>query len=631
MDVKLLDSLPKHWLNALGNTLLHSLWMGLVLAILAGFVMFVTMKSSAKLRYNLLTICLLSFVIAVSSVFYSAVNQLPTGMSIRIADEVAVKLIEVRSHQDAVSQVRFDFFTAISKLFKLWDDYSYQIILIWFLVIFGKGIQLLLGLKGIFHLRHHQVYAAGKIWDEHLVTLSNKLGLKQEVKMVQSGIAKVPLVIGHFKPLILIPLGLLNGLSTIEVEAILAHELAHIKRRDYLVNLLQSFIEIIFFFNPAVLWVSKLIKTEREHCCDDLAIACISDRKNYVKALIFCQEFMQGAPAFAMGITGKKGSLMQRASRMLFKTNSTLNNMEKTILTIALVASVICTAAIKSVSVAATASNKTASVSALQDTARRNKSAEQIEKEIEQKMKVAEKKAADKKQLGEKRSKRKSTPLQIQDDYEEIARQANRDAKQAVVDARQAVIDAEQARKDAAQAVIDAEIEEKDSRQAIIDSKQAAIDAKQAAADSKSFQKSAKIANMPKPPRPARAPGISALGTPPNPPSAGGYAVPVNLPKPPVLSSLRQNNQITRTTLKGTYTSKTVTDGQDYTAQINQQLLKDGLVTGIKNLSYKLNKSEMIINGVKQNQEIHQKYQQKYLKNKNHSLMYNFRVEHSND
>jgi bla regulator protein BlaR1 len=80
------------------------------------------------------------------------------------------------------------------------------------------------------------------------------------------------MVIGNLKPVILMPIGLLTALTTEEVEAILMHELAHIKRRDYLVNLLQSLMEIVFFFNPAVLWISQLIKAERENCCDDLAL-----------------------------------------------------------------------------------------------------------------------------------------------------------------------------------------------------------------------------------------------------------------------------------------------------------------------------------------------------------------------
>src|SRR4030095_11498069 len=95
---------------------------------------------------------------------------------------------------------------------------------------------------------------------------------------LQSSLTKVPVVIGHLKPVILFPIGILNSLPQNEVEAILLHELAHIARNDFLINLLQQFTEIIFFFNPAVIWVSSCIKSERENCCDDIAISVTQDK-----------------------------------------------------------------------------------------------------------------------------------------------------------------------------------------------------------------------------------------------------------------------------------------------------------------------------------------------------------------
>lgn len=429
MDFKLINFLPENWLNAVGTTLFHSLWLGVVLAVFSGAVMFATRKTSARFRYNLLTACLLLFVLAISFVFYLELTKAPATLAIQLTGEVELNLIKLPNAPNDISSMQFDMYSGMNKVLGIWNAYANQIVLIWFLIICGKSIQLLVGLNSVFHLRKHQIYPAGKIWDEHMELLADKLGVNQKVKLMQSGIAKIPIVVGHFKPLILIPLGLLNGLSTTEVEAILAHELAHVKRRDYLVNLMQSFIEIVFFFNPAVLWVSQLIKTEREHCCDDLAVACVNDRKNYVKALVFCQEFEQRAPAYAMGITGKNGSLLHRASRMLFNTNSTLNKMEKTILTITLISAVMCTVAFKSVSNAATVSSKSISSLVFQDTTRKTKSAEQIEKEIDRKMKAAmQKTPASKKDLGEKALN--------QDQID--AKQIEKNAKQSADDARYA-------------------------------------------------------------------------------------------------------------------------------------------------------------------------------------------------
>lgn len=603
MNFKHFDFLPENWLNALGTMLFHSLWMGVMLAIIAGGIMFVARKASAKLRYNLLTGCLLLFVLAICVTFSLELSHQPANANAKQTTGLAIHLVQ-SSQSQFIAAIQFDLFANLNKVLSIWNSYAYQIVLLWFLIICGKSVQLVVGLSSIYRLRNNQTYAAGKTWDEHLNLLSRKLGLNQEVKMLQSGIVKVPLVVGHLKPLILIPLGLLNGLSTVEVEAILAHELAHVKRRDYLVNLLQSAIEIVFFFNPAVLWVSQLIKTEREHCCDDLAIACVNDRKNYVKALIFCQEFKQRAPAYAMGINGKNGSLFHRASRMLFNTNSTLNKMEKTILTIALVSTVIFTAAFKNVGKAASISSTTIynSILAVQDTAKKNKSAERLEKEIEQKIKAAEKKATEK-----NKPAKKSSGKQDQADYEEIARQANRDAKQAV-------IDAEVAKKDAAQAVIDARVADEDSKQAI-------IDARQAAKDSRNFQKPAKMGSVQRAPKPPKTPRINNApvpSAPPAPPLPRLNAAPPAPPTPPTPTKVSGSLTVN----EGNTVSVHVENGKNNSNRITTQLLNDGLISNTTKLSFSLDKNNLIVNGVKQSKSLHTQYKSKFLESDSHSLSY---------
>jgi len=619
MEFTLINLLPENWLHALGATLFHSLWLGIILALLAGLVMFTTRKASAKIRYNMLTICLVLFVVAIFLSFFKELQK-PIGAT------VIINLPGGATDTPVIANVQHDMYSGLNKILYLWNTYAYQIVLIWFLIICGKSIQLMVGLNGVYHLRKHKTYAAGKKWDEKLAVLAEKLGLSQPVKIMQSGIAQAPMAVGHFKPLILIPLGLLNGLSNAEVEAILSHELAHIKRKDYLVNILQSFIEIAFFFNPAVLWVSQLIKTEREHCCDDLAIACVSDRKNYVQALIVCQEFKQRAPAYAMAITGKKGSLLHRASRMLFNTNSTLNKMEKTILTIALVSVVICSAAFKSVGHAKTVTRKKISTSivTLQDTTKKKnkpaegKSEDQLEKEINAKMDSQLKK------LNEKQQETKDDiKARLAD---EKARQI--DIIQAQEDAKQAIIDAKQAEVDRKQAIIDVRIAENDSKQAIVDAKQAIEDAK----EYKRFAKEDKSigyaisTRVPRPPKAPKAPR-AAYALPAVPAAPPVPAIPAAPPIPAVYGK----SGSTRTSSQRTVTSKTVTngDGRDYTNAINQELIKDGIISSTNKLSYKLNKDELIVNGVKQNAEVQQKYKKRFLKNDSHSLMYNFLIENN--
>ncbi len=98
------------------------------------------------------------------------------------------------------------------------------------------------------------------------------MGLKKSVSLLQSSWINSPLVIGAFKPLILLPASLVVGLPPDELDSILAHELAHVMRHDYLLNLLQIAVETLLFYHPAVWWISSRIRIERENCCDDIAI-----------------------------------------------------------------------------------------------------------------------------------------------------------------------------------------------------------------------------------------------------------------------------------------------------------------------------------------------------------------------
>src|SRR5688572_11218736 len=133
---------------------------------------------------------------------------------------------------------------------------------------------------------------------------------------------------GHLKPVILVPVGILTGLPAAEVEAVLLHELAHIRRHDYLVNFIQRAAEMLFFFNPALLWVSSLLRIERENCCDDIAIAKTKDKLQFVEALISFKEHSLRHPQYALGLFGKRNLLIQRVSRIVHNRNKTLSPFE---------------------------------------------------------------------------------------------------------------------------------------------------------------------------------------------------------------------------------------------------------------------------------------------------------------
>ncbi len=150
------------------------------------------------------------------------------------------------------------------------------------------------------------------------------LGIKGKVHLWMSSKVDVPSVTGFFKPVILLPAALLANLSVKQVESVLLHELAHIKRNDYLVNLVQATIELLLFFNPFVLLLGKAIARERENCCDDWVINYRYDQYDYASALLLLEEQRHLKPGFAMTATNDKKNLLHRVKR-LFGTEPKTN------------------------------------------------------------------------------------------------------------------------------------------------------------------------------------------------------------------------------------------------------------------------------------------------------------------
>jgi hypothetical protein len=136
----------------------------------------------------------------------------------------------------------------------------------------------------------------------------------------------VPTVIGWLRPVILLPASTLTGLSAAQIEALLAHELAHIRRYDYLINLLQTAVETLLFYHPAVWWISRQIREEREHCCDDLAVAACGNVLIYARALAELERLRVAAPRFAVAATG--GPLVRRIQRLIGRPALASNRFE---------------------------------------------------------------------------------------------------------------------------------------------------------------------------------------------------------------------------------------------------------------------------------------------------------------
>jgi bla regulator protein blaR1 len=169
--------------------------------------------------------------------------------------------------------------------------------------------------------------------------LMMKMGISRKVEIFESNQTFSPIVIGNLKPYILLPISLATNLNIRQLEAILAHELAHIKRYDFLINIIQTFIEILFFFNPSVWWISQQIRQEREHCCDDLSLSITGDKMLLVSALSQIESYRNNNP-YSMAFGKKKMPLLNRVKRILgveiHKNQNTENIIIMTVVTVIL-------------------------------------------------------------------------------------------------------------------------------------------------------------------------------------------------------------------------------------------------------------------------------------------------------
>ena len=299
------------------NVFLHSLWQGAVLCVIAWLSMKSSQKWSVQARYNLLVFFLFAFA---AGIFVTFIYQL-TGSRELTANAAA----SVTPAVSSISETRF--FQSILQWFH-WN--ATWIFLGWCIVFLFKANQIIRNLMAIERLRHFGAQEVTCSWKDRFNELRVSLGIKRRVILSESNLIRQPFVVGALKPLVLVPIGFLNGLDPKEVEAILLHELAHVRRNDYLVNLMQSLLETIFFFNPFVYWLSALVRNEREHCCDAIAIDHSGSKKTFINALLSVQERVQLAP-YAMAFAGAKSQLVQRVDRIISSKFKHVSTMEKVI------------------------------------------------------------------------------------------------------------------------------------------------------------------------------------------------------------------------------------------------------------------------------------------------------------
>jgi len=281
-------------------------------------VMLFTRKASAAVRYNILCGLFFGFLLLVAGTYVYEWS---------IAGTVAVE----DGGTYAVSG-RGWLGRWIEALGGYCSAHAVPIVWGWLFIFMFKTLRMMGSLLYTQRIRNYGVSTPPGDWQQRLDILAGQLGIGRAVRLVESRIVKVPLVTGVFRPMIFMPMGLLTGLPAGEIEAVLLHELAHIKRNDYLVNFLQHLGENILFFNPGALWMSALLRDERENCCDDVAIGSTRDRVQFVRALISFKEYDLRRTRLANTFPSRKQQLLKRVSRIAHNTNKTLDPAEKVFL-----------------------------------------------------------------------------------------------------------------------------------------------------------------------------------------------------------------------------------------------------------------------------------------------------------
>jgi beta-lactamase regulating signal transducer with metallopeptidase domain len=294
------------WAQHLGWTLLHFVWQGaLISALFAAVRGLLGPALSPKARYILACLALAAMVLAPVATFGVIVSlDPPSGALLAGSPSPAA---------GGLSAAPGSSWRLASA--GLWQQILPWLVMAWLSGVIVFSVRLIGGWFRAARLGTVHSRPAPAPWQQTLDRLIARIGVGLRVRLLVSSLVEVPTVVGWLRPVILIPVGALVGLPLEHVEALLAHELAHIWRRDYLVNLLQSVAEAVLFYHPAVWWVSNQIRAERELCCDDLAVAASGDVLTYARALAELESFRPAHRSAALAASG--GSLTNRIGRLL--------------------------------------------------------------------------------------------------------------------------------------------------------------------------------------------------------------------------------------------------------------------------------------------------------------------------
>jgi bla regulator protein BlaR1 len=313
--------LPGRVVDALGWTLFHSLWQGALAALAFAAVLYVSRRYSARVRYALGLAALLLVLAASVITFFSYYTDHGPGVTATFAATATTTADETAPATLTASAAAQGGHSTAARIAFFFSDYFGRnlplFVTLWLLGVLFLTLRFTGGMLYLQRLKYKQNRPLPPPWPERLRRLAEKAGLQRPLPLLESLRLRTPVVIGHLKPVLLLPAGLVSGLPADEVEALLAHELAHVMRRDYLVNLLQNLVEILYFFHPGVRWISAGVRQEREHCCDDFAVDLCGDAQNYARALARLQVSGASFPEPALAAVGRPQRLLRRIVRLL--------------------------------------------------------------------------------------------------------------------------------------------------------------------------------------------------------------------------------------------------------------------------------------------------------------------------
>jgi bla regulator protein blaR1 len=315
--------------RALGWTFTHSLWQALVALLVAYAMLAVMKKARASSRYNLLIGISLLFITAVIATFFFQLRQHEAGTQLSDNNSSLPRIFY--NENSAATPVILESKRILDVVLNYFNQYLYILVTSWFIIFCLKWLRLSLNLNYVNRISRFESAPVNAEWQQLNDRLKDRLGISRDVKLMHSNIVKVPLVSGIFRPLILVPAGMLSNMPVDVIESILLHELGHIRRNDYLVNIIQSAAETIFFFNPFFIKLSALIREEREACCDSIALNVTNNKVSYVQALVTFGEYSSTSGPL-LAFAGSRNHLLQRIKRILYNQNKKPGIMEKSIL-----------------------------------------------------------------------------------------------------------------------------------------------------------------------------------------------------------------------------------------------------------------------------------------------------------